>query len=80
MVDGMPVAYRSVVAIATREHVLQKRVLMPFVENGPAADLVLAMVVGLRMSSQDFEAGGHSPGLRDVIRARPEDIPGRARR
>lgn len=53
---------------------------MPFVENGPAADLVLAIVVGLRMSSQDFEVGGHSPGLRDVIRARPEDIPGRARR
>jgi hypothetical protein len=80
MVDGMPVAYRSVVAIATREHVLQKRVLMPFVENGPAADLVLAMVVGLRMSLQDFEVGGHSPGLRDVIHARPEDIPGRTRR
>lgn len=77
MADGMPVAYRSVVAIASREHMLQKRLLLPFVETGPAADLVVAMVVGLKMSPQDVEAEGHAPGLRDVIHARPVDIPGR---
>lgn len=40
---GVPAAYRAILIASGRERRFQKRLLLPFVENGPAADLILAM-------------------------------------
>lgn len=45
LATGMPVAYRAYLIAAGREHRFQKRLLLPFLEKGPAPDLVLAMAL-----------------------------------
>jgi hypothetical protein len=42
---GLPVAYRAFLIARGREHRFHKRLLLPFVESGPAPDLVLAMAL-----------------------------------
>jgi hypothetical protein len=45
LATGMPVAYRAYLIAPGREHRFHKRPLLPFVEAGPAPDLVLAMAL-----------------------------------
>jgi hypothetical protein len=42
---GLPIAYRAFLIARGREHFFHKRLLLPFVETGPAPDLILAMAL-----------------------------------
>jgi len=77
LADALPVAYSSYLVIPGREHMRQKRLLLPFAENGSAADLLIAMIVGVPIAPHDRASPDAEEGPIEAIAAGPQDIPGR---
>lgn len=74
LADGLPIAYRSFLAIPGREHRLQKRLLLPFSESAAGADLLIAMVVGFQIEPDQVPIPGRSEGILETIEATRGDI------
>jgi hypothetical protein len=71
---GLPIAYRSFLAIPGREHRLQKRLLLPFAEKAAGADLLVAMVVGFQIEPDQVPIPGRSEGILETIAASRADV------
>jgi hypothetical protein len=70
---GLPVAFRAFLAAPGREHRLYKRLLLPFVDQGPAPDLVLSMALSvMHAASEPYSPAGD--GILEVLAATPEAL------
>jgi hypothetical protein len=74
LAGGLPIAYRSFLAIPGREHRLQKRLLLPFAEGDAGGDLLIAMVVGFQIGPDQVPIPGRSEGILETIAATREDV------
>lgn len=70
---GLPLAFRAFLAAQGREHRLYKRVLLPFLDQGPAPDLVLSMTLSVQRPASDLPAPDDN-GMLEVLAATPEAL------